>query len=81
MLTIDYPNVLVPISLKHEVSSQANNSTKPASAGVLLRMLIGTLLDGDDIWNNTSAEKLLADHSDTIAACKGNFNDIFLNNN
>jgi hypothetical protein len=49
MLSRDYPNVLVPISLKQEIDIRANHKTKPPSATALFRMLVCSMLDDDDV--------------------------------
>jgi hypothetical protein len=55
MLSRDYPNVLIPISLKQEVDVRANHKTKPTSATALFRMLVCSMLDDDVIWYESNA--------------------------
>ena len=70
MLPRDYPNVLVPISLKQEVDVRANHKTKPTSATAIFRMLVCSMLDDDVIWYESNASQIIKEHRDLIAACK-----------
>ena len=70
MLSRDYPNVLIPISLKQEVDVRANHKTKPTSATALFRMLVCSMLDDDVIWYESNASQIIKEHRDLISACK-----------
>lgn len=50
LLMSDCPTVFVSDSLIHEVTKIANNKEKPATSELLFRMLIGKIIENDQIW-------------------------------
>lgn len=74
MLTAEYPSVMVPVYLKNEIRILANNQSKPATAGLLFRMLICSIIGSDEIWFNSTAKVLYEKYADQLASCQSNFN-------
>ena len=69
MLSRNYPNVLIPISLKQEIDIRANHKANPPSATALFRMLVCSNLDDDVTWYESNASEIIKEHRDLIAAC------------
>jgi hypothetical protein len=71
MLSQNYPQIKIPISLKAEVDLLASNKTKPARATALFRMLMCSMLKEDTIWFESNGTKLYIQYPDLISACLG----------
>ena len=78
MLCSEYPSVMIPASLKSEIKSLANNKSNPASAGLLFRMLICTLVEDDKIWAENRAKIFLKKYANEVAPSQSDLFKHFL---
>jgi hypothetical protein len=62
-----YLDILIPITLKINIEYEINQK----SPSRIFRLLIGSIITDDNVWETSNAEKILNEYSDLTSACFG----------